>query len=118
MGHNQWNINSKEGIEIAHSTIIEILREKKKAILLSELVTLLNSRTKKYKIHPNKNKNTFSKYLKSNHGGILQFLDDYNIYGIINSKATIQVVLLEEYLEKNNSSPLKRITKDNEWIFV
>ena len=51
MGHNQWNINSKEGIEIAHSTIIDILRESTNPILLSELVTLLNDRTKKYKIH-------------------------------------------------------------------
>ena len=115
MGHNQWNINSKEGIEIAHSTIIDILRESKNPILLSELVTLLNDRTKKYKIHSNKKKNTLSKYLKSNHGGILQFLDDYVIYGIIKKNNIIHVTLLEDLLDNN---PLKRITRDNEWVFV
>lgn len=120
MGHKsfRWNISSEKGIEIAHEKIIEILREKRSPTLLNELVSLLNLRTKNYTIHQNKKHNCFSKYLKFAHGGILKFLDDYNIYGIIKKSNRIHVVLLEDCLEENTLSPLKRITRDNEWIFV
>ena len=56
----KWNISSEKGMEIAHEKIIEILREKKPSTSLNELVTLLNLRTKNYKIHPNKKHNWIS----------------------------------------------------------
>ena len=119
MGHNKikWNINLEKGNEIAHSTIIEILREHNSPLALNELVFLLNSRAKCYKIHPNKKHNCFTKYLKVIHGGIVNFLDSFHIYGILTQNNKIYVQLIEEFLE-NEASPLKRITKDNEWVFV
>lgn len=121
MGHNnfKWNISEEKGIEIAHTLLIEILNEQNKPMPLNELVFLLNSRSKEYKIHSNKKHNCFTKYLKVVHGGVVNFLDDYNIYGIIKKSDEIKVVLIRDLLEDFDiKSPLKRITKDNEWIFV
>ena len=121
MGHNnfKWNISKEKGIEIAHTLLIEILNEQTKPMPLNELVFLLNSRSKEYKIHSNKKHNCFTKYLKVVHGGVIRFLDDYNIYGIIKKSDEIKVVLIKDLLEDFNiKSPLKRITKDNEWVFV
>jgi len=71
MGHNyKWNISLERGIEIAHTLIIDILRESTKPLPLNELVFLLNSRSKEYKIHNNKKQNKdldhtlFIKYCK------------------------------------------------------
>ena len=121
MGHNnfKWNISKEKGIEIAHTLLIKILNEQTKPMPLNELVFLLNSRSKEYKIHSNKKHNCFTKYLKVVHGGVIRFLDDYNIYGIIKKSDEIKVVLIKDLLEDFNiKSPLKRITKDNEWVFV
>ena len=120
MGHNKikWNISLEEGEIIAHSTIIEILRGKKQPVLLNELISLLNAKTKKYNVH-NKKSNCFSKYLKMNYGGLVNFLDSYNIYGIINSESSdkVMVILLEEIIQEEGA-PLKSIIKDSEWIFI
>ena len=121
MGHNnfKWNISKEKGIEIAHTLIIEILNEQNKPMPLNELVFLLNSRSKEYKIHSNKKHNCFTKYLKVVHGGVVNFLDNYNIYGIIKKSDEIKVLLIKDLLEDFDiKSPLKRITKDNEWVFV
>jgi len=121
MGHNhfKWNISEEKGIEIAHTLITEILRETNKPMPLNELVFLLNSRSKEYKIHSNKKHNCFTKYLKVVHGGVVNFLDDYNIYGIIKKSDEIKVVLMEDLLEDFDIiNPPKRITKDNEWVFI
>ena len=120
MGHNyKWNISLEKGIEIAHTLIIDILRESNKPLSLNDLVFLLNSRSKEYKIHNNKKHNCFTKYLKVRHGGVVSFLDDYNIYGIMKKGSEIEILLLEDILEDYDiKSPLKRITRDNEWVFV
>jgi hypothetical protein len=119
MGHNKikWNISLEKGIEIAHKTIIEILREQTEPIKLNELIFLLNNRTKIYKISNNKKNNCFVKYLRVNHGGIIKFLDKYCIYGLIYDNSNISVILLEDLLEDGNE-PIKNITKDNDWIFI
>jgi len=120
MGNNyKWNISLEKGIEIAHILIIDILRESIKPLPLNELVFLLNSRAKKYKIHNNKKHDCFTKYLKVVHGGVVSFLDDYNIYGIMKTNGKIDVLLLEDLLEDYDIiNPLKRITSDNEWIII
>jgi len=120
MGHNlKWNITKERGIEIAHTLLIGILSESSKPQPLNELVFLLNSRSKEHKIHSNKKHNCFTKYLKVNHGGIINFLDDYNIYGIIKKGSEIKVVLMRDLLDNFDvKSPIKRITRDNEWVIV
>ena len=114
MGHyQQWNIKLDEAIKIAHSNIKTILKENKEPILLSRLVTLLNNKTKNIKFHHKKKMNCFSKYMKYNYGGILKFLDDYNIYGIIDCKSDKKVLLLDE-----NDSQIVQFSNDNEWILL
>lgn len=114
MGHyQQWNIKLDEAIIIAHSNIKTILKENKEPILLSRLVTLLNNKTKNIRFHQNKKMNCFSKYMKYNYGGILKFLDDYNIYGIIDCKSDKKVLLLDD-----NNSQIVQFSNDNEWILL
>ena len=120
MGHNnlKWNISNEKGIEIAHTLIISILRETTNPLPINELIFLLNSRGKKYNIHHNKKHNCFTKYLKVRHRGIINFLDDYNIYGIVQKGNDIKVILVEGYEFFDINSNLKRITRDNEWVMV
>ena len=72
----QWNLSDEKCCEIVHLTIIDLLNgNKNKTLPLNELVILMNSRTRLYKINNNKKYNTFSKYLKLKHGGILNFVE-------------------------------------------
>jgi 1,2-phenylacetyl-CoA epoxidase catalytic subunit len=49
--NNKWNISKEKGEELAHQYIIEILSESRNQTLtLSELIILLNQRTKYHKI--------------------------------------------------------------------
>ena len=63
--------------------------------------------------------NTFSKYIKCNYGGVLNFLEQYNFYGIIKTDKEIFIHLYKNLIEFNNlSSHEKRITKDSDWIII
>ena len=121
MGQNKlkWNITSEKGLEIAHNKIIEILREKNKPISLSELIDKLKQRTKKIKFHTNKKHNCFIKYIKDNYGSFINFVDSYNMYGLIYSDTnnSIKIILLEDQLEKQ-IIPVKTIINESEWVFV
>tara|TARA_B100001093_G_C26556363_1_gene896722 strand:- start:196 stop:555 length:360 start_codon:yes stop_codon:yes gene_type:complete len=119
MGHNKikWNISIEQGNEIAHSILKDILYQNKDPIPLDELIFLLNSRAKKYKIHNNRKHNCFTKYLKIVHGGIINFLDNYTMYGIIHKSDKKFVVLISENI-LSDTSPLKSITRDSDWIFL
>jgi hypothetical protein len=121
MGTNKlnWNITLEKGLEISHNKIIEILREKNKPISLSELIDKLKQRTKKIKLHTNKKHNCLLKYIKDNYGGIIKFLDSYNMYGLIYSDTnnSIKVILLEDQLEKE-ITPIKAIINESEWVFI
>ena len=122
MFHNslQWNFPDEKCREIVHLTIIDLLNEKKnKTLPLNELAILMNSRTRLYKINNNKKYNSFSKYLKLNHGGFLNFVENYNIYGIIKTEKHILVQLYPNLVELTNIKNMeKRITKDSEWIMI
>jgi len=119
MGHKlNWNISLEKGTEIAHSALISILNEQKnKKMPLNELIHLMNERTKYHKVHVSKKYNFMSKFIKANFRGVIPFLDSYTIYGISDTKKKIMVHLLETEL-KEYGSPLKRITSENEWVFV
>ena len=82
--NNKWNISDKRGEEISHKYIIDILKDSKNnTIPLSELVSLLNHKTKHIKItNHNKNK-PLSLYLQCKYGGIINFLDKFTVYGQI-----------------------------------
>ena len=119
MGHKQnWNISLEKGTGIAHSALISILNEQKnKKMPLNELIHLMNERAKCHKVHVSKKYNFMSKFIKANYKGVIPFLDSYTIYGISTIKKHIMVHLLETELQ-SYGSPLKRITSENEWVFV
>ena len=75
----QWNLSEDKCFEIINLTLIDILSESpNKTLSLNRLVELLNSRTRIYKINNQKKYNSFSKYLKLKHKGILNFIEEYN----------------------------------------
>jgi len=104
--NNKWNISDKQGEEIAHRYIIEILKDSKNnTLLLSDLVILLNQRTKHIKFINRSQKKPLSVYLRCNYGNIINFLDRFLTYGLIRNNTDIQVKLM-------NHNPR------DEWILV
>jgi len=115
----KWNYSEEKIFEIIHLALIDILKEKKdKTCHLKQLVSLLNSKSKVNRINNDRKYNQFSKYLKIEHNGILNFIEDYNFYEIIRKEQKIFVKLHEELINKNDLNWGKRITKDSEWILV
>ena len=115
----QWNLSEDKCFEIINLTLIDILSESpNKTLSLNELVELLNSRTRIYKINNQKKYNSFSKYLKLKHKGILNFIEEYNFYGVNKNEKNIQIKLYENLVNINELGTLKRITKDSEWQFI
>ena len=115
----QWNYSEEKIFEIIHLALIDILKEMKdKTCHLKQLVSLLNSKSKVNRISNDRKYNLFSKYLKIEHNGILNFIEDYNFYEIIRKEQKIFVKLHEELINKKDLNWGKRITKDSEWILV
>lgn len=115
----QWNFSEAKCFEIIHLTLIDILSEiPEKTLSLNRLVELLNSRTRIYKLSNHKKYNSFSKYLKLRQKGILNFIEEYNFYGVDKSEKNIHVKLYPHLVNVNELSSLKRMTKDSEWEFI
>ncbi len=116
----QWNLSSEKCFEIINLTLIDILSERKdRTFPLNRLVELLNSRTKIYKLNNIKKYNSFSKYLKLEHDGILKFIEDYNFYGVIKTERHIFVKLYKNLVDLDNLSySSKRLTRDSDWILI
>ena len=116
----QWKLSSDKVFEIIHLTLIDILSERKdKTYPLNKLVELLNSRTKIYKLHDTKKYNSFSKYLKIEERGILNFIEKFNFYSVIRTDRNIYVKLYKNLVDLSDlRSSAKRITKDSEWILI
>ena len=93
--NNKWNISKEKGEELAHRYITEILQDSKhNTIPLSDLITLLNQRTKHIKFIHHSKKKPFSVYLRCNYGNVINFLDKFVSYGLIKKNADIQVKLI------------------------
>lgn len=116
----KWNISEEKCFEIIHLTLIDILNETKdKTMNLNKLVEILNTRTKIYKLNDNKKYNSFSKYLKINHNGILKFIEDYNFYGVIKTDKNIFIKLYKNLIEFSDITfANRRITRDSDWIML
>ena len=115
----KWNLLESQCFEIIQLTIIDILSEKKDNILpLNQLITNLNSRTKIYKLHNNKKYNMFSKYIKIEYGGALNFLEKFNFYGIIKTEKDIIIKLYKNLVNLDNIKEGLRITKDSDWVII
>ena len=120
MNSNKWNFSENKCIEIIQMTLVDALSERSdKTLPLNKLIELLNSRTKIYKLSNDKKYNSFSKYLKSEYNGILNFIESYNFYDIIKTERHIFIKLYPNLVNLNDlESCKKRITRDNEWIVI
>ena len=116
--NNRWNISKEKGEEYAHKYIIEILHDSKNNTLpLSDLIILLNQRTKHIIIKNHQKKKPLSVYLKSVYGSFINFLDNYTLYGICYTNTGINVILFDNELSANNID--KSILKEyREWTLI
>lgn len=122
MVHNniKWKLTSDKCFEIIHLTLIDILSESKEGIRnINELIMMLNKRTKVYKIHNSRKYNSFSKYLKIEYNGFLNFIENYNFYGVIKNDKNISIKLYKNLVNLDDLKYTgKRLTKDSEWVFI
>ena len=117
--NSKWNISKERGEEIAHRYIIEILKDSKYNTLpLSDLVILLNQRTKHIKFINHSKKKPLSVYLRCTYGNIINFLDKFSIYGLIKNNADIQVKLFDGQLIYNKSVNQHILQEYKEWIII
>lgn len=120
----KWNISDERGLEIIHTTLIQILSEQPKRFLpLNDLVFLLNNRTKRYNIHNNRKHNCLTKYINIKYKGIVRFLDSYSAYGIRIKENKEYVYLMlseEECKDKDEIMILVRpwITRERDWVLL
>ena len=115
----KWNFSDDKCFEIIHLTIIDILSEKHEKILsLNKLIENLNSRTKIYKLHNSNRLNMFSKYLKIEYNGVINFLESFNFYSVVKTENDIYVKLYKKLINLDDIKASKRITKDSDWILI
>ncbi len=115
----KWNFSDDKCFEIIHLTIIDILSEKHGKILsLNKLIENLNSRTKIYKLHNSNRLNMFSKYLKIEYNGVINFLESFNFYSVVKTENDIYVKLYKNLVNLDDIKASKRITKDSDWIII
>ena len=115
----KWNFSDDKCFEIIHLTIIDILSEKHGKILsLNKLIENLNSRTKIYKLHNSNRLNMFSKYLKIEYNGVINFLESFNFYSIVKTENDIYVKLYKNLVNLDDIKASKRITKDSDWVLI
>jgi len=116
--NNKWNLSKEKGEELAHKYILEILHDSKNhRILMSDLIILLNQRTKHINLSIHKKKKPISVYVKNVYGSFINFLDIYSFYGIIENGADIKVILFDSELNSNILDP-KIINENREWILI
>jgi len=116
----KWNLTHDKCFEIIHLTLIDILSESKDNIRnINDLILMLNSRTRVYKLHNCRKYNSFSKYLKIEYDGFLNFIENYNFYGVIKNNKDISIKLYKNLVNLDDLKYSgKRLTKDSEWIFI
>ena len=121
MIHNiVWNLNPEKCFEIIQLTLIDILTESKdKTRDINDLIRLLNIRTKIYKLHDFRKYNSFSKYIKLEYDGFLNFIESYNFYGVVKTNKNISIKLYKNLVDLNDLKYSgKRYTKDSEWVML
>jgi len=116
----KWNLTHDKCFEIIHLTLIDILSESKDNIRnINDLILMLNSRTRVYKLHNCRKYNSFSKYLKIEYDGFLNFIESYNFYGVVKTDKDISIKLYKNLANLDDLKYTgKRLTKDSEWIFI
>jgi len=117
--NNKWNISKEKGEEIAHKYIIEILQDSKhNMISLFELSILLNQRTKHIKFIQYSKKKPMSVYMRCSYGNIINFLDNFTIYGVINNDSDIQIKLLDTEITNKKFIEQNIMNEHKDWILI
>ena len=117
--NNKWNISDKQGEDISHRYIIDILKDAShNTIPLSDLVTVLNQHTKHIKFTNHKKKKTISLYITCKYGSLTHFLDTFTIYGLININNRIHVKLIDTEIIHNKTINPMILNEYKEWILV
>ena len=116
--NNRWNISREKGENIINKYVIEILQDSKdNMISLSDLLILLNQRTKHIKFINTNKKKPFSVYLRTVYGNIINFMDNFSFYGVISNGADIKIKLIDSELNhKNLTNDI--INEYREWTLV
>mgnify|MGYP001169591230 CR=1 FL=1 len=116
--NSKWNLTKERGEEIAHRYILEILHDSKgNKILLSDLIILLNQRTKHITIKHHSKKKNMSIYIKSIYGSFINFLDSFSMYGVLYLENDIYALLNDKELSFNNLTK-DIISENKEWVLV
>jgi len=111
--NNRWNISREKGENIINRYIIEILQDSKEnMIALSDLLILLNQRTKHIKFINNSKKKPVSVYIRCIHGSPINFLENHSFYKLIKQDANIKIQLLDNHITSKNFNDYR------EWILV
>jgi hypothetical protein len=116
--NDKWNISKQKGEEIAHKYIIEILHDFNNKTSLSNLIILLNQRTKHIKFSNHSKRKPLSVYLRSIYGSMTKFLDSYSIYGILKHGHDIYVTLLEQNSGNHPDICSPLLHETNDWIII
>lgn len=105
----KWNISKEEGGKIAKDIIDGILTEQKNnSIELNELIFLLLNRTNKVQITNNRKKKNIVNFLKVNFGGIRVFLNELNIFDLLDEENKVIVRRVDDI----------NIINLNDWVFI
>ena len=112
-------MEDKIALEIIHELLQEVLQKQpKKYMPIQELISSLNKTGKKYKIHPQKKHNCWSKYIRMKYGTFESFLENFGMYEVVVHKETqkTHVYYNDTHLEPFEFVP--RFTKDTDWVFI
>ena len=114
---HRWNISQKNGEVYLHKYIIEILRDNKQTLQLSDLIVQLNQRTKHIKLQHHGKRKPFSVYVRCMFGSMYNFLDNYIFYKVSKHGADIRVELLDSTIPKDKI-PKHKLDEYKEWVVV
>jgi len=112
---SKWNLSDDKCFELIHLILIDILNNSTGNVAsLNRVVHQLNSRIKKKQLSDESHNNLFTRYLKLEHKGILDFIESYNFYGVTKKNNIILVQLYGNLIDDSS----KRLTKDKEWTLI
>ncbi len=120
--NTRWNISKEKGEKIAHDNIVDILSDPEtNKLLLTDLIVLLNQRTKHIKLTNHNKKKTLSLYINNVYGSVHKFLNNCSFYEITNDQSNdpsnTYISLIDKNLGKTDITS-SIINEYKEWTLV
>jgi len=85
---------------------------------MSDLIILLNQRTKHINLKHHSKKKPMSVYMRCSYGNIINFLDNFTIYGVINNDSDIQIKLLDTEITNKKFIEQNIMNEHKDWILI